>query len=51
MWLIVLALLSTHDFAMFLKNISDHQTILLLYVVDMIITGDDSVGISTLKTQ
>ena len=40
---------SPYDHALFLRRTNHGTVMLLLYVDDMIITGDDSAGISTLK--
>lgn len=42
---------SDHDSALFLRSTFAGQIVLLLYGDDMIITGDDSEGISALKSQ
>ena len=40
---------SPHDTALFVRRSSAGITLILLYVDDMIITGDDSVGIRSLQ--
>lgn len=41
---------SKHDYSMFTKNIGSRQVIMLIYVDDLLITGNDSMLIDELKT-